>query len=114
MVPGPSCTTILNTIGTFSTVHRMPYPRRCSATAMQCSMNGGGLRVHRAQVTCCTLGRGDQGWQPHCLCDEPHFCATWMASTVSAYEEMPWRTMQQFCLNHCGEWVEITRDQCFL
>ena len=32
MVPGPSCETILNTIGTCSTVHRMPYPRRCSAT----------------------------------------------------------------------------------
>ena len=32
VVPGPSCATILNTIGTCSTVHRMPYPRRCSAT----------------------------------------------------------------------------------
>ena len=32
MVPGPSRETILNTIGTCSTVHRMPYPRRCSAT----------------------------------------------------------------------------------
>ena len=31
MVPGPSRETILNTIGTCSTVHRMPYPRRCSA-----------------------------------------------------------------------------------
>ena len=32
MVPGPSYATILNTIGTCSTVHRMPYPRQCSAT----------------------------------------------------------------------------------
>ena len=32
MVPSPTRETILNTIGTCSTVHRMPYPRRCSAT----------------------------------------------------------------------------------
>ena len=32
VVPGPSRETILNTIGTCSTVHRMPYPWRCSAT----------------------------------------------------------------------------------
>ena len=32
MVPGPSRETILNTIGTCSTVPRMPYPWRCSAT----------------------------------------------------------------------------------
>ena len=32
MVSGPSRETILNTIGTCSTVHRMPNPRRCSAT----------------------------------------------------------------------------------
>ena len=35
MVPGPSCATILNTIGTCSTVHCMPYPRRCIAMESQ-------------------------------------------------------------------------------
>ena len=34
MVPGPSRETILNTIGTCSIVHRMPYPRQCSATEL--------------------------------------------------------------------------------
>ena len=47
MVPGPSCATILNTIGTCSTVHRMPYPRRCSATAVQ---GGGGYPLLRCSA----------------------------------------------------------------
>ena len=42
MVPGPRRETILNTIGTCSTVHRMPYPRRTGGMGPGVWDRGGG------------------------------------------------------------------------